>query len=158
MLQRKQTIFLLLAVIALVLMPFFPIAKYYGDISYTLNLFNFKDLTGVSPFPSMFNIPLIFIWAITLILCITIIFLYKKRRLQLKLTSVAIAFIMVFLLLIFIYYTPMIEKEFNALNISTYYLDCVSVYLPIIIFLLLILAYKFINKDIKMIKSLDRIR
>ncbi|MDR2084085.1 MAG: DUF4293 domain-containing protein [Bacteroidales bacterium] len=158
MIQRKQTLFLLIAVVALILMPFFPIAKYYGDFSFVLNLFSFKDLTGESPFSSVYNIPLIVVWGLTLLLSIITILLYKKRNLQLRLTSIAIGLIMVFLLLVFIYYTPMIEREFKAFDISTVYSDCISIYLPIIVFIFLILAYRFINKDIKMIKSLDRIR
>jgi len=160
MIQRKQTLFILLSCIALVIMPFFSIASYFGDFSYTLNLFNFKGIIAEiqSPFSSIFNAPLIGIWALTLALNLVIIFLYKKRNLQLRLTSISIGLVMVFMLLIFIYYTPAIEKQLVGFNIKTIYTNSVGIYLPIIAFIFLVFAYNFIKKDIKTMKALDRIR
>lgn len=106
-------------------------------------------------FSPIFNLPLIIIWALSILISFITIFLYKKRSLQMKMISIAIGLVMVFMLLIFIYYTPKVEA---TLSVSTDYAKCIGIYLPIVSFIFLILAYRGVRKDDKLVKSLDRLR
>ncbi|MDD4142196.1 MAG: DUF4293 domain-containing protein [Bacteroidales bacterium] len=161
MIQRKQSLFLLMSAIIMALIACFPIANYYADsldgYSYILKLFSFKDMSGTlgSIFSGIFNLPLILIWAFSIILSLVTIFIYKRRSLQLKLISVNIALVMSFMLLIFIYYTPKIEKE---LFVTTEYSSCFGIYIPVLVFLLLVLAFSGVKKDIRIVQSYDRLR
>ena len=161
MIQRKQTLFLLFSIIALILTAIFPLADFYAKTpeaySYILKVFSFKPMSDAiaSPYTIGFNISLIIIWIITLLLNTITIFLYKNRKLQMKLVSITIALLFAFIAVIFFYYSPVIEKK---LSVATEYVKCIGIYLPIVSFLFLVLAFRGINKDEKLVQSIDRLR
>ena len=99
--------------------------------------------------------PLITIWAITLLLNFITIFLYKNRKMQMKLISITIILLFVFIAVVFFYYSPLVEKK---LSVATEFSKCVGIYFPVISFLFLVLAFKRIKKDEKLVRSLDRLR
>ncbi len=157
MIQRKQTLFLFFAVVALILVAVFPIAKYYGDISYILKVFSFEDMSKTSTYAYSItnNFPIILLWGVPLILSVITIFLFKKRKLQMRLISISIVLISVLLLFLFLLYTPKIE---TMLNVKAEYHKCASIYLLLFSIIMLIFSYRGVNKDEKLVRSIDRLR
>ncbi len=144
MLQRIQTIWLLLAGVAAFLtlkLPYYSGMKLQTDpavpVSYT-------KLTGMEPFQL-----LLVTTAIGIIAFITI-GLYKNRVLQLRLCVVAIVLEAV---LIFLYY-QVIKSKYVA-GQGDYALTAL---IHSLIILFLFLAARNINKDEKLIKESDRLR
>ncbi len=156
MIQRIQSLFLLISVIACILTFFFPIASFWAEEgSYKFYLTGLQALFP-GPSPSSINaIPLIVITALMGLLILIIIFLYKKRILQLRGIRFCIMLNIVLILLILFFYTPAIEKITKA---DADYTSEIGMYFPLISLILLILANRFINKDEKLIKSADRLR
>ena len=155
--SRIQTLYLLLSITALALGAIFPIAKYYGDFSYVLKIFTFKPMSDMVPDPEkfLFNLPIVIIWAAIIIMNFITIFLFNKRRTQLNLLSISIGLVLAMIALIFFYYSPNIEKHYSVV---TEYNKCAGIYMPLISFICIMLAYRSIRKDDKLVKSLDRIR
>jgi peptidoglycan/LPS O-acetylase OafA/YrhL len=136
MLQRKQTIWLLLAAASSFLTLKFP---FYSGVTTGDNLL--KTITGTSNY-------IILALTVALLAGILIsIFLFKNRKLQLRIT---IAGIFVSLLNLVLYYLQ--AKNFTEGNYAF------TAILSLIIPVLLILAARGIYKDEKLVKSLDRLR
>ncbi len=136
MIQRIQSIWLLLAAICLFLtykLPFYVGTNAKGTVEY--------NLTGTE------NFLLMLVTFLTGALAAVIIFLFKKRVLQLRLCVLGIA---LEALLIFLYY-----KEVKTFTTGTYALWAILHSVAIISF---VLAAKAINKDEKLIKDSDRLR
>lgn len=157
MIQRKQTIYLLLSIIAMILTAVFPIAKFYGDFYYVLKIFSFSAFpeTLETSLNFSFNLPMTALWIAIVALNVLTIFIYKKRTTQIKLVNVSLAFLIALIALIFFYYAPVIEKNFN---VNVEYAKNIGIYMPIISFVCMLLANRGIKKDEELVKSLDRIR
>ena len=136
MIQRIQSIWLLLAAICLFLtfkLPFYVGTNAKGTVEY--------NLTGTE------NFLLMLVTFLTGALAAVIIFLFKKRILQLRLCVLGIV---IEALLIFLYYT-----EVKTFTTGTYALWAILHSVVVISFFL---AAKAINKDEKLIKDSDRLR
>jgi hypothetical protein len=139
MLQRIQTIWLLLAAVCGFLTLKFPF--YSGNKIDASNVKTFEYL--IAPGSIIILILTVAIFVASLIT----IFLYKNRKLQLRIT---IAVIIVSLLNIFLYYTE--TKKFAEGNYSLTALLTVAI--PFFLFF----AARNIYKDEKLVKSMDRLR
>ncbi len=136
MIQRIQTIWLLLATISVCLtykLPFYVGTNAKGTLEY--------NLTGTE------NFLLMLVTFLTGALAAVTIFLFKKRILQLRLCVLGIV---LEALLIFLYY-----KEVKTFTTGTYALWAILHSVAVISFFL---AAKAINKDEKLIKDSDRLR
>lgn len=141
MLQRIQTIYLLMVIICMVLTFVFPITALIPEEQIPVDVFlridNFPILSAIIAF-------------VTLLTCV-IIFLYKKRKLQVQLCWFSNVLIILFYALFF--FLP----GFENLS-STFQSIKIGVVFPLIGLIFNILAILFIKKDEKLIRSLDRIR
>jgi surface polysaccharide O-acyltransferase-like enzyme len=138
MIQRQQSLWLLLSAISAFLTYKFPF--YTGTIRIN-NMVTADDLDGGSKF-----FLLIFTGA-SLILSLVTIFLFKDRKLQLKLS---LAGAVLSILILIIYFIEM--KKFETGSIS---LSAVFVFAMIAGY---IMAARGIRKDEKLVKSLDKLR
>ncbi len=88
---------------------------------------------------------------LTALLIIVNVFLYKNRNLQVKLNYLAI-FVLIVLLGLSIYQNGFLsgEKQFSEKDIK--------LLVPLISIVLLLTANKYIKRDEKLVKSVDRIR
>jgi len=160
MIQRIQTVFLALAAIAstLMLIPFkkMPLLNIYGENS-TLNfhsLYMENLIPGeTSPFSTYFTWPLAAILVLITFLSIIAIFLYKNRSTQMLWIKINILLTIFLVAGFFFGYVNMIEDKTGVQAI--YHMNS---FLPALILLFLILAYRGVRKDEKLIKSMDRIR
>jgi len=148
MIQRKQTIFLLLVslrAIAQFIIPFQTIT--INDVKWTVGLIpgaNEEIVNGNVYYPIIFNI-------IILILSTTIIFLYKNRVLQYKLANLLVVF-NIFLVGLFFILSYNKEGGPEAISYQS------GSFLPLISAVFAYLAAHFIKKDEQLVRSADRIR
>jgi len=138
MIQRQQSLWLLLAAVASFLSFKFPF--YTGNIVEN-NVTRFEELEGGSNF-----FLLVLTGASVLISAITI-FLYKDRKTQLKL---AIVGIMISIVLMILYFTQL--RKFSNGNFAL-----TSIFV-LAILISYIMAAKGIRRDEKLVKSIDKLR
>ncbi len=151
MIQRIQSIYLFLAVLALSLLYFFPLANFSNNQD--IIIFNLSGFSRFSPLEQIPTWPLIIINVFTIILMAVAFFLFKKRPLQIRLIRIALM-----LNLGFIALTYLVYGDHLALKIKmpiNYELGSI---LPLIALVFQILAMYAISRDERLIKSIDRIR
>lgn len=157
MIQRIQSLYLFAAAIMISMLLFFPVADFWGDISYQFSALGFHDLSPESDslFNSMFSVPLLAFVICLILLPLLTIALYKNRKKQLLLIRLCIGLIIALLVLVFFYYIPTIEKE---INLTADYVSAFGMFFPLMALIFIILAQKGVTKDQKMINSMDRLR
>lgn len=158
MLQRIQSVYLLIAGILLLLVYFFPLATYLTDVAY-LKLFitHLKSFTpGLdAPIQNSFILPLAIFNGIIAIISFVSIFVYKKRMLQSRMVKLCVLMSTLMLALIFFLYSPQIAKATAAeADFATGY----GLYFILGAIVMLILANRGIIKDEKLVRSADRLR
>lgn len=156
MIQRKQTLFLILAAICGAALYFFPLVSFLSDLTYLkLYVYEFRNMTPGSDieFGIITVVPLILVSAAIIGLSLFSILKYKNRILQVRLVRFAMLLTMLFIAGIFFLY-PKLASE----HILTDPVFEIGAYLPIGIILFLYLANIFILKDEKLVRSLDRLR
>lgn len=157
MIQRIQTVYLLLAAIAMGATFYFPLADAIG-INDSLILYTYQIVSlvpdSLPEFPNYFMWPMIGIVALVLLFSIVTIFMYKNRMRQLNILRVVVILMLVLIALFFFYYTPDMERVSGG--IIGYQVP--GAYLPIVSFVFYVLAYRGIISDEKLIRSADRLR
>jgi hypothetical protein len=158
MIQRIQSIFLFVAFVAAITLFFYPIAGIYSDLfTYKFYVYELKNMVPgeTSLFTFMTTFPLLLLNILVGLMAVSCIFLYKNRIRQAKIVRLAILLEIVFIALVFFVYASIIDKNLHA---SPEYLEEAGVYFPLISLIFLILAYRFIIKDEKLVRSADRLR
>lgn len=152
MLQRVQTIYLLIVVFLMAAILFLPLAVMQaGDLFYTL------DITGLSNDEQ--EVALIYpIWALfvltvaMLVLPLITIFLYKKRMLQIRL-CVFNAILMIGFYALFAFFAINLKNDLQAaISIK------IALAFPMVSLILNYLAIRAIGADEMLVRSLDRLR
>ena len=140
MLQRIQTIYLLAVIICMILTFVFPVIMLSPEgqmpVDAFLRIDNYLVLSAV----------IAFIFVLT---CI-IVFLFKKRKLQVQLCWFSNILIVAFYVLFFL-------SGFECQGSILEHVKLGMVF-PLVGLILNLLAIRFIKKDEKLIRSLDRIR
>lgn len=161
--QRLQSIFFFLSALLFALLFFLPLADYYGE----LNILRFYaygvDSTlpdGVSPFKNTFALPVL-ILTVTAMLLSGYLAMGLFRAVKLaqfvklhKIARINIVVIVAWIAVVFAYYVRAIGK-FIGVDEPNYK---VGVFLPLAALLLVIAAASGLRKDIKKVRSTDRIR
>jgi len=149
MIQRKQTAFLAIAAISLLLLFLFPVYGFEKD-GQQIMLF----IYGIGALSPDF-IALIALNVLSIFLLVLIIFLYKKRTLQMKLCKLAT--LLIAGLIVAIFYFAEDAKSFPELAGYTSEIRPAMVS-PLAALVLVILANRFIKKDEDLVRSADRLR
>ncbi|MFC2102013.1 DUF4293 domain-containing protein [Bacteroidota bacterium] len=157
MIQRIQTIFLVLALISGALVFYFPLAEFYHELYGNYKLFA-TELKSMDPDPKIttslwFTSPLWVTAGVSLLLTLFTIFLYKKRATQLRFVAFNILLNVSFVVMVFIIYSNKITK---LTQIEPSYQA--GIFFPLVSLVFLILANRFIRKDQALVKSTDRLR
>jgi hypothetical protein len=162
MLQRIQTVFMFLAIVAGVLIFFFPISIYISDTDYLIFFIHMIRDISPEPFDEMassgfhfdqwFTLPLAAGQLLIVILLFVSIFRFRKRILQIRLNSLNI-FLNVLLVGGVFYYSTLLENETGAT--AQYGIGAVF---PLITIILLFVANYHIRKDEKLVRSANRLR
>jgi Domain of unknown function (DUF4293) len=139
MIQRIQSIWLLLAVIAAILT--FKFSFYSGNIAGPDQVKVFKSLVAPG------NIAILVITVAVAVMALVAIFLYKNRVLQMRLSLAAMVLSLLNIVLYYNQTLHFIEGNFDLTAL-------ISLSIPVF----LVLAVKGIYNDQKLVKSLDRLR
>lgn len=154
MIQRKQTLFLIISFILTVFIYFYPLAVIYNvnEGTYLLEVFGVFSQSNQTIIPSgnIYSLPILL--SIMVLLELVPIFLYRKRMLQFRIVTFS-SFIQFGFILLLGYYIYFLTE---GLTFSMYF-GIVSVF-PLISIILNIFAGRAILKDEKLIRSMNRIR
>ncbi len=157
MIQRKQTLFLFFAAVALALDFFFPLAKFIGENdSVILYIYKTETLLPEPKMPFTFNfiLPLLIIAGLSIFMSFGAIFMFKNRPGQMKVVKLVILLVAIEVGLFFLYYVDKLEEYTKA--VAEY--DIAGVSAPLAAIVLLVLAYRGIVQDERLVKSADRLR
>ncbi len=149
MIQRIQTLWLFLATILAVLMYFFPIIELNGDNSLMVYSFETISFAGIG---GLIQTGYIIAGLLGLIAFFSFIaiFLYKRRILQMRFCTV-ISLLDIFLVILIVVFS-FNEAKNPGITIG------LSAVLPLIIFILILMARRAVRRDELLVKAADRIR
>ena len=148
MIQRKQSIFLLLAIVIAIFQFLIP----FQTFNYNNNSLSFYTLPGNDTEIMNVNLYILFVLnSCILILAGIVIFLFKKRTLQYKLANFGVLLNMLLMGLFF-------SLSFTKENLTGEINFKIGAFLPLINAFLYYLAAYFIKKDEELVRSADRIR
>lgn len=147
MLQRIQTVYLVIAVVLLSMLYRFPLA----DISTGSEIFQFS-INGIFKGSEMvFNgLPLIAFLSLIILLHVFVIFMYKKRIRQMR----VLGFTIILLLGLFGLFFYFAYAGFKGATVSFK----IPVAFPVIAAILDYLSIRDIGKDEALVRSVDRLR
>lgn len=156
MIQRIQSIYMLLASVAMLAMFFFSLAEFVGGTeSFSLKLFGVYSTQQAQQMVAPTTYMGVLAVLATILPFITI-FAYKRRMLQIRMCYVAL--VLTFGVMIFVgYYTYRAHISIANFKLSAISYSVVDL-MPIVAILFLWLAIKSIIKDEAMVRSLDRLR
>jgi hypothetical protein len=137
MLQRIQTVYLILSLILVGILPFF---------------IPLWSVAGGKPYFFMNNMIYTILFGLSATLSLLSIFSYKKRQNQFVMGRLNIIFNLI-LLGLFLYHLLNLSGEAQAVSEKG-----IGIFLPLMAIVLLALANKSIKKDEDLVKSVDRIR
>jgi len=158
MIQRIQTLYLVIAVIALSLIFAFPLAQFFSETgAYVFSATGLQNMVpgGEKLFNPMVFLPMPIIIAIVVLISIYAIMQFKNRPFQMKLVNAAVLLTAALIAGIFFLYIPMIEKK---TAIIPDYSKSFGVYVPLVALVFLVLATRAIKRDDKLVRSADRLR
>ena len=140
MIQRIQTIWLLLAGVAAGLTMKFP---FYSGHLVT------DSLNSLTPLTAIDSIPIVSLTVASAMASLITIFVYKDRKLQMRIT---LANIIISLIVVALYFLNIKDnyKEMSIPLITSVFVFVVPVFL--------FLAFRGIYKDNRLVKSVDRLR
>jgi CDP-diglyceride synthetase len=163
MIQRIQTVYLILAVaicMALFFMPFYKsqnadnLSKDYDNTMY-LDM-NLQKVQGGAIAPDTKNYIMKTINVVLILSCAGCVFMYSNRKSQLIMSRVIMVLSLLFL--VYIWYCIISLRSTSQIdpNQSQHFL--LGAFLPILLPILLFLTARGITHDIQLIKSADRLR
>ncbi len=168
--QRLQSIFFFLSAVVLALLFFLPFASFYGDF-HTFDLFGYgisspdKWEQGTSPFKMTFSLPILILTITAMVLSgylamglFRAVKLVQFQKLQ-KIARVDIIVIVVVIIAYLGYSYFIIPKM--AQTVDSTVLDPsfrAGVAFPLVALLLVVAAASGLKKDIRKVRSMDRIR
>ena len=157
MIQRKQTIFLVLALLSFVFLFVFPFASFNlgTEITCHISILAIQNLDGFTSLNYMFIIMQVLTTLFMSFVGVTI-FMYKKRPLQVRLCAFALL-TNVFVVGAMFITTTLIT---NALHLpkETAMTYLFPTYIPLVTLLFVMFAQRAIRKDEAMVRSLNRLR
>ncbi len=156
MIQRRQTIFMILSAISCALLFFMPLATVKGT-SVDFTIWGWSTIND----PKSYVWPIVVLTILMTALPFVTIFLYKKRMLQVRLCRIEMLLNIVFIGLVFLVYDKdyilAIQSIENAAE--TLKLACsIGLLMPLVSLIFEVFAIRGIKKDIDLLKSVDRLR
>ncbi len=157
MLQRIQTIFLVLVVILGVLFSFLPILGFMGyETNYVMNAYKTVAVDDATIIIAK-NMGVGVMQGLVFLVALGTIFLYKNRSLQMKLSKLNILLLALQIAAIVMYSDAIktaIGPNANDVLVSFKFGSVI----PVISLILTYLAIRFIKKDDSLVRSADRLR
>lgn len=166
MIQRIQTIFLLVAFIATIVLMFVPFGTFVGCFADNLDgmcVYNAFTVRLDLPAPENSVIARTTYIALSLIvsaiLSLVSIFMYKNRKAQAKVVSFSMFALLIALAFTYYIYPDVVFTKANIIYLDT---ECTFTYWVLVLYLLpavmMVLARRFIYRDEAMVRAADRLR
>jgi len=157
MIQRIQTVYLLLVAILMTLAAVLPVAEYFDiakNIVYQLDMRGFVQLNPDGSFLSAISTnPSTFIYCIILVVTIMTIFKYKNRKQQFRLCTINFILILVYtIVLAVVIFMGKSKLTGTELTVK------IPAVFSLVALILNYLAMRGIAKDENLVKSMDRLR
>lgn len=154
MIQRRQTIFMLLTAIFSALLFFMPLASFNVEgVVMRFTVFGLRPQIDTLIL-SKSTWPLTVLTVLMTVLPLYTIFIYKKRELQVKLCHLNMILNLIFIGVVVLYYNADIKGITESVNVACFY----GTALPLANLVLEIFAVRGIKKDIELLRSVDRLR
>ncbi|GAB4329200.1 MAG: DUF4293 domain-containing protein [Bacteroidales bacterium] len=156
MIQRIQTLFLAVVVLLAAAMFFLPLAGFISEMEYLrMYLWQIRSETPGSQlsFGFLTVFPLVLLAAGIIVVTLVTIFSYKNRIRQLKLIRLIMFLAMLLIVAVFVLYPNLIMSRLDAeVEFES------GAFMPVISLLFLFLANRYITRDEKLVRSVDRLR
>ncbi len=154
MIQRIQSLFLLVAFILQLLMLFLPVSEYTINGSQGIIFKASGFVSGGGGMKELYQTTIILIFiCLTVILPLITLFLFKRRVLQMRLCIYNIILLLGFQGVLFWFIWWRIGIQFEVVTVYKF-----PVVFPVVSAILSYLAFRAIKKDENLVRSLDRIR
>ena len=155
MIQRIQTLYLLLATAMMSLTLFLPLATIvYGGNELVLKAFS---VSGAEGFGGSLPLYLGALLAVTTLLLVVIIFMYKKRLAQIRLCVATIVLLLGSAAFIGLYSYRLCDL-LSGMNYDKVFTLGFASLMPVVAIIPVVLAIRGIARDEALVRSLDRIR
>ena len=152
MIQRIQSVYLLLVTILLVVAICLPVGQYIGTDGVTTHIFKPLGVTLANgTFQSTWG--LFGILLLSAIIAFCTIFLFRNRMLQVRMTIFSSLLLIGYYIAFFVFMF-MLKNDLDAMNFQLGWALC----LPVICIILNYLAVRAIYRDELMVKAADRLR
>ena len=160
--QRTQSIMFFLSALLFALLFFIPLAEYFGELNILrFNVFGIESLMpdGEIPFGKMFALPVLILTLTAVLLgaylSISLVKAVKMAQFQRlhRIACIDIVIVVAWIAVVFAYYIRAVGKPILAepdLHVGTF--------LPLVALLMVMLGAGGLKKDIKKVRSMDRIR
>ena len=145
MIQRIQTVYLLLAIVLLAVTNFVPLLSFQTPAGEIVDLSTFSG-NGISFLTIGTSVA-------SVLLCIISIFMYKSRKKQILVSYLALIPILLLLGYFIGYSYGLVHSQANNQFVAVK-----GIILPIVSIVFILLAIRKIKADEKLVRSLDRIR
>lgn len=157
MLQRKQTLFLLLAALCGVLTFLFPVDTFTrGTQVMVFRTYGIFNAEGIPMTDGTMKVPLAILLGALSAMLVVIALLYRNRPRQLRLARLAALLLLAVQAAVFI--TDNSLRAYLGQEGRVEHSYGVSFFLPIVMIVLVMLAANGIKKDEELVKSMDRLR
>lgn len=156
MIQRIQTVFILLVAILGVVFSFVPILFFsHGDTEFLMGAYKTINITTEAVLTKNMGVGVL--QGIVILLAVVIVMLYKNRALQMKLGKLTILLLALQIAAI-VMYSDSAKTAINAIEgeVSTGFQF--GAIIPVLSLVLTYLAIRFIKKDDELVRSADRLR
>ena len=161
--QRLQSIFFFISAVLFALLFFLPLAEYLGEINILrFNAYGVESLLpdGEVPFGKWYALPVLVLTVTSVLLSGYLAFGLPKAvkmkdfaRLH-RVTCINIVVIVAWIALVFAYYIRAVGLSINVMQPEYK----VGVFLPLAALIFVLLGFTGLRKDIKKVRSTDRIR
>ncbi|MCB0395148.1 MAG: DUF4293 domain-containing protein [Flavobacteriales bacterium] len=154
MLQRIQTVFLILAAGFVMPLLYFPLGEVkMAEAEEAAPFYVYGLMDGLSGNVKLFTVPLFVLLSLSILLSFVTVLLYKNRTRQMLIGRIILVALLIFQVAIFYYaYAIISHNEAWVFEMSP-----VTV-LPVVSVVFVILALRAIRKDEELVRSMDRIR
>lgn len=152
MIQRIQSVYLLLVTVLLVVALCMPVGQFIGADGVTTHVFKPLGVTlSDGAFQSTWGLFAILLFSALIAFCT--IFLFRNRMLQVRMTIFS-SLLLIGYYIAFCVFMFVLKSDLNAMTFQLGWALC----LPVIAIILNYLAFRAIYKDELMVKAADRLR
>ncbi len=157
MLQRRQSLFLLIAIMVIGFSFLLPVARYtQGDAMYRFTLLGLTTAEGRLVADAELNVPFGLLMGLLAVMLVVIVLQFRDRPRQLRFVRFAYVFVLVIGASLYITHNSIKAYLEQAAPVEAF--TGGAALAPVLVLVLLFLAQRGIRKDEELVRSVDRLR